>query len=134
MKQSNSSPTWSSPLTTSEASDSDGVNSSTARVFFGPVKSPEKKLIAREIARRAADPGGYSTPVRRSPRLSRLPPFQGQLKDAEDTERDVDGADDGGLQDEPQSPGEDTPENDVLQDGKCCIALSQLTLPTNTWY
>lgn len=34
------------------STDSDAVNCSTARVYFGPVQSPEKRLIASEVTRR----------------------------------------------------------------------------------
>ncbi|TCD69712.1 hypothetical protein EIP91_006479 [Steccherinum ochraceum] len=59
------SPAPSTPLS-SLSDDSDAVNSSDARIYFGPVLSPEKKL--------ALDPANRKqTPVRRSSRLSSVP-------------------------------------------------------------
>ncbi|KIK31228.1 hypothetical protein PISMIDRAFT_20616 [Pisolithus microcarpus 441] len=58
-------------LSASESSDTDEVNSSTARVYFGPVLSPGKKYIVQSTARqRTYESDALSTPLRRSPRLS----------------------------------------------------------------
>ncbi|KAF9246538.1 hypothetical protein BU15DRAFT_70618 [Melanogaster broomeanus] len=65
-----------SPLTDISDTDTDDINSSSERVYFGPLQSPEKKFIARDIARRQAlKVGAYGSTVRRSPRLSGLPPL-----------------------------------------------------------
>ena len=56
----------SSPASSS-ASDSDAFNTESARVYFGPFKTPERKFIA---ASRTLFPPPQLTAVRRSPRLS----------------------------------------------------------------
>lgn len=45
------------------SSDSDAVNTSTARVYFGPIQSAEKKRVRMSNT-------GQGTPVRRSTRIS----------------------------------------------------------------
>ncbi|KAI6109176.1 hypothetical protein EDD16DRAFT_47430 [Pisolithus croceorrhizus] len=58
-------------LSASESSDTDEVNSSTARVYFGPILSPEKKFIAKSTVRQTTyEFDALGTPLRRSPRLS----------------------------------------------------------------
>jgi hypothetical protein len=53
----------------SESSDSDAVNTSTAKVYFGPVQSVEKQRAQRVNL-------GHPTPVRRSTRLSGILPLR----------------------------------------------------------
>ncbi|KAI6108962.1 hypothetical protein EV401DRAFT_392972 [Pisolithus croceorrhizus] len=58
-------------LSASESSDTDEVNSSTARVYFGPILSPEKKFIAKSTVRQTTYQfDALGTQLRRSPRLS----------------------------------------------------------------
>lgn len=51
------------------SSDSDAVNTSNARVYFGPVQSAEKQRAQRVNV-------GQPTPVRRSARISSVAPLQ----------------------------------------------------------
>lgn len=114
-------PTPSPALTASESSDSDEVNSLSARVYFGPILSPEKKFVVQDIALRAVHKSGVlDSPVRRSPRLSTHPtsplqsedPFSPQACDSE--------AKDGKNEEDGITcvlPGEDIPTENDLQDG-----------------
>ncbi|KAF9227944.1 hypothetical protein BS17DRAFT_746939 [Gyrodon lividus] len=113
--------TTSSPTSTVSdisISDTDAVNSSSARVYFGPLQSPEKKFIARDIVQRQAlKVGAFGSPVRRSPRLFCLPPSQPQ-QDGRNT-HDQDGKSDNDDSDSindvaAQLSREETPENDHL--------------------
>ncbi|KAL4074454.1 hypothetical protein V8B97DRAFT_1689036 [Scleroderma yunnanense] len=131
MDPSNSTTRYSPPLTASESSDTDEVNSSSARVYFGPVLSPEKKFIVHSVARRAAHKSGaFGTPVRRSPRLSAHPSPRLPSKDALSVPvYDGDDQDDTGSVNEGTSdlPGEDTPENDPLfQDEPSSVLASKI--------
>ncbi|KII88549.1 hypothetical protein PLICRDRAFT_628228 [Plicaturopsis crispa FD-325 SS-3] len=56
-----------SPGSTGSASDSDAVNTTSARIYFGPLTSPEKKFVPNVARRRTLTP---SSSIRRSPRLS----------------------------------------------------------------
>lgn len=92
----------------SETSDTDEVNSSTARVYFGPILSPEKKLIAQSTAQqRAYKFDAFVAPLRRSPRLSRAASPRLQSPDAnagDDIENNPSGHhEDPFFQDEPSS-------------------------------
>jgi hypothetical protein len=58
-----------SPTCSSVSSTDDDVNDPAARVYFGPIQSPERLLIAQATHKRN---NLQSTPVRRSPRLSAL--------------------------------------------------------------
>jgi len=113
---------YSPPLTASESSDTDEVNSSSARVYFGPILSPEKKFIVQNIARRAAHKSGaFGSPIRRSPRLSSLPLSHFQSNNAVSLPACDDGAQDGveGVEELTYDlPGEDTPTENDLQDGR----------------
>ncbi|KAI6005958.1 hypothetical protein EDD15DRAFT_2359080 [Pisolithus albus] len=100
-------------LSASESSDTDEVNSSTARVYFGPILSPEKKYFVQSTARqRRYESDALATPLRRSPRLSpaaspRLQSLHGRARD--DVENSPGGhrqdlsCEDPLLQDEPSS-------------------------------
>ncbi|KIO13346.1 hypothetical protein M404DRAFT_571455 [Pisolithus tinctorius Marx 270] len=92
----------------SETSDTDEVNSSTARVYFGPILSPEKKLIAQSTAQqRVYKFDAFDAPLRRSPRLSRAASPRLQSPDAnagDDIENNPSGHhEDPFFQDEPSS-------------------------------
>ena len=59
-----------SPTCSSISSTDDDVNNPAARVYFGPIQSPEKLLIAAQATHKRNNLS--SIPVRRSPRLSAL--------------------------------------------------------------
>jgi hypothetical protein len=66
----------SSPASSSSGSDSDVVNTASARVYFGPLQSPEKKLIhliahPRVSRRHSLNPGDNGSSQRRFPPGSR---------------------------------------------------------------
>lgn len=111
--------TTNSPAST-ETSDSDTVNCSTARVYFGPVQSPEKRLIASGVARRCA---ALDSPLHPSslPALSALPSPQAipDTPDEGDERSDEDGDEISDVA--AHLSREDTPENDPLsQNGELC--------------
>ncbi|KAG1782473.1 hypothetical protein EV702DRAFT_384241 [Suillus placidus] len=99
------------------STDSDAVNCSTARVYFGPVQSPEKRLIASEVTRRRAlnidtvdsllRPSGlpaiHAPP---SPQEITRAPNEGDGRSDEDADEIFDVA--------AHLSREDTPENDSL--------------------
>jgi len=62
-------PIPSSPTSSSLTSLDDEVNNAAARVYFGPIQSPERILIAEATHKRN---NLSSLPVRRSPRISAL--------------------------------------------------------------
>jgi hypothetical protein len=53
----------------SSASDSDAFNTESARLYFGPVKTPERNFVA---SKKQLHPSATSPFLRRSPRLSTL--------------------------------------------------------------
>lgn len=55
--------------TPSSGSDSDSYNTESARVYFGPLKTPERKFAAAAASKRLFPPPSNSS-LRRSPRLS----------------------------------------------------------------
>lgn len=57
-----------SPTCSSISSTDDDVNNPAARVYFGPIQSPERLLIATQATHKRNSL--QSIPVRRSPRLS----------------------------------------------------------------
>jgi hypothetical protein len=59
-----------SPTCSSISSTDEDVNNPAARVYFGPIQSPERLLIAAQATDKRNNL--QSTPVRRSPRLSAL--------------------------------------------------------------
>jgi hypothetical protein len=94
--------TTNSPAST-ETSDSDGdaVNCSTARVYFGPVQSPEKRLMASGVARSLSP-----VPDLPSPQGITDAPDEGNERSDEDGDETSDVA--------AHLSREDTPENDTL--------------------
>ncbi|KAG1756805.1 uncharacterized protein EDB91DRAFT_1076736 [Suillus paluster] len=106
--------TTNSPAST-ETSDSDAVNCSTARVYFGPVQSPEKRLIASEVTRRRALNGAVDSPIRSS-RLSAFHvPSSQEITDVPDEEDERSDEDADEISDvAAHLSREDTPENDAL--------------------
>lgn len=111
------------------ASDSDAVNTASARVYFGPLTSPEKRktVVAR---RRTLHPDIHNSesPRRRSPRLSVLYTSTSPLKDhSEGNQANEDGGDDSGVENDGDDGGDananlsrpETPDNDNYpQDGE----------------
>src|ERR1700729_2328847 len=103
----------SSPASSS-GSDSDVVNTASARVYFGPFQSPEKKLIRQiihsDVSRRhTLDPGDDGSPQQRS---ARFPPVSASRDDTEANGNNSD------YNDESDDDGEDvshsrsgTPDN-----------------------
>lgn len=71
-----------SPASSASGSDDDGVNSESARVYFGPVKTPERNFMA---ANNLLPPPVPST-LRRSPRLSSPRPQVEPKSDSEEEE------------------------------------------------
>ncbi|CCL99120.1 uncharacterized protein FIBRA_01134 [Fibroporia radiculosa] len=67
--------------------DSDVVNTETARVYFGPLQSPEKKFASVRMR----------TPLRRSTRLSSVIPRQGSRRDSTPQESSRLNIDDAGF-------------------------------------
>lgn len=57
----------SSPPSSASASDSDAYNTESARLYFGPLKTPERKFVHNS---KGLFPPSQSTLPRRSPRLS----------------------------------------------------------------
>ncbi|EIW85204.1 hypothetical protein CONPUDRAFT_150038 [Coniophora puteana RWD-64-598 SS2] len=72
------------------SSDSNEDNSSSARVYFGPMQSPEKKFLAQEEARQSLQVPLSPSPLRRSPRFSGVPPSTPQQ--TTDPNEDIDNA------------------------------------------
>ncbi|KAJ3517145.1 hypothetical protein NLJ89_g685 [Agrocybe chaxingu] len=66
----------------SSASDSDSYNTESARLYFGPLKTPERKFVASS---KHLFPPVQTPPLRRSPRLSSPRPRSATPVDAEDT-------------------------------------------------
>ncbi|KAG2111519.1 uncharacterized protein F5147DRAFT_771670 [Suillus discolor] len=99
------------------STDSDAVNCSTARVYFGPVQSPEKRLIASEVTRRRELSIGTVDSLLRPSGLPTLhaPPSPQEITRAPDesVERSDEDADE--ISDvAAHLSREDTPENDTL--------------------
>ena len=83
----------SSPGSSSFGSDSDAVNTASARVYFGPFQSPEKKLIHQithpNVSRRGIMiPVGNESPPRRSARFP-----SPAINSRDDTEENGDNSD-----------------------------------------
>jgi hypothetical protein len=106
-----------SPTCSSISSTDDDVNNPAARVYFGPIQSPERLLIATQSTHKRDSL--QSIPVRRSPRLSalqgsqqRVSPSVGEGNPVRVTSREKMGP-------EVASPSATpTPDEDSTQDGK----------------
>jgi hypothetical protein len=103
-----------SPASSSLSSLDDENNDTVSRVYFGPIQSPERRLIAVATHKRS---NLTSIPVRRSPRLSALQNSQQHPSPLRKEEMEV-GATSGGLKLTMPS----TLDEDSSQDGKnlCC--------------
>jgi hypothetical protein len=109
--------TGASSLASSDSgSDSDAVNTASARVYFGPFQSPEKKLIRgtnpTASRRRTLGSGTSASPLRRS---ARFPSPVAHSPSRNDVEENVDNSD---TNDDSDDVGEDvspsrsgTPDN-----------------------
>ncbi|KAI0273612.1 hypothetical protein BC834DRAFT_966113 [Gloeopeniophorella convolvens] len=107
-----------SPIPPSPASSTssleDAVNNPFARVYFGPVQSPEKILIAKAAQKRSTHP---SAPVRRSQRLSELNAPGEPPQPLSEIQYDADVASRGeGSGDTATSAAEDAASEDISQD------------------
>lgn len=105
-----------SPASSSSGSDSDAVNTTSARVYFGPIQSPEKKLIQviNPVTSRYRTPnsGTNTSPLRRSVRFPSPVPWSPSQNGTEEN------ADNSDANDESDDAGEDvshsrsgTPDN-----------------------
>ena len=109
-------PTPQSPTCSSISSTDDDVNNSAARVYFGPIQSPEKLLIAQATHKRnIVSP----SPVRRSPRLSALQSSQNPASSSGDEGKLVGSTLRNEVGPKVASPSATpTPDDDSTQDGK----------------
>ena len=115
-----------SPTCSSIASIDDDVNNPAARVYFGPIQSPEKLLIAQATHKRN---NLSSMPVRRSPRLSALQSSQQPASSSEEEGRPVEATSRGKVGPRAVSPSvTPAPDEDSTQDGKNSC-FSTLTSP-----
>ncbi|KAI0928744.1 hypothetical protein AcW2_004654 [Taiwanofungus camphoratus] len=102
--------------------DSDAVNTDSARVYFGPLQSPEKKF--------APPPGSarLRTPLRRSTRLSSAAVASSILSDKHsDGEEDAQSEPNAGL---PYQPKESSSANDAIVLGDSTIISQPVVVPT----
>lgn len=109
------------------STDSDSVNCSTTRVYFGPVQSPEKRLIASEVTRRRAlNIDIVDSPLRPLglPALH-APPSPQEIMHAPDEGDEQSDADADEIFDvAAHLSREDTPENDSLGQNEPSSALA----------
>ncbi|KAH9484321.1 hypothetical protein JR316_0003802 [Psilocybe cubensis] len=73
----------------SSDSDSDSYNTESARIYFGPLKTPERKFAAAAASKRLFPPPSNSS-LRRSPRLSSPRPRSATPTDVQPTREDLD--------------------------------------------
>lgn len=123
----------SSPLSSS-SDNSDVVNTSSAKVYFGPVQSPEKKfapmLSPCKPSTQSIDDFGSSSP-RRSPRLSSPQPTHPNGYDQDETEQEEEREENDELSAE--ILWEDTHCQQILrQDGKLMYAVAFIFSLTRT--
>lgn len=111
-----------SPTCSSISSTDDDVNNPTARVYFGPIQSPEKLLIAEATHRRN---NLSPSPVRRSPRLSALQSSKQPVSSSGDEEKPVGSTLRNEVGPKVASPSTTpTPDEDSTQDGKIFYLLT----------
>ncbi|CAL1704786.1 unnamed protein product [Somion occarium] len=110
-------PTHSSPSMPSE--DEDAVNTESARVYFGPVTSPEKKFVRKHDRERR-------TPIRRSKRLSTAPLLlqRANLQDLQPS----DGTAEDGTSDQSET---ETPGPDAFEEPSSVLASKILRASVN---
>jgi hypothetical protein len=110
-----------SPTSSSLSSLDDEINDTSARVYFGPIQTPERRLIAAAAATHKRNDLS-SMPVRRSPRLSALQNSQARPSPLRKEEIMVGPTgEQRGLELAPPSTPP-APDEDSSQDGKdpCC--------------
>lgn len=124
-------PLCSSPASSS-ASDSDAYNTESARIYFGPLKTPERKFVATSMH---LFPPPIESPLRRSPRLSSprtrsvtpADPRQSQ-EDMEDMTEVAELVDESDIEDEdiPDSRPDTPPNLQVVPNGEqnCTVTIS----------
>ena len=106
-----------SPTCSSVSSTDDDVNNPAARVYFGPIQSPERLLIATQATHKRNNL--QSIPVRRSPRISALQGSQQRASPSVEEGKSV-----GTTLREKMGPkvaspsATPTPDEDSTQDGK----------------
>lgn len=113
------------PSPTSSGSDSDSFNTESARIHFGPLKTPERKFAANASKRLFPPPSNSS--LRRSPRLSSPRPRSATPTDLQATREDLEDIEQVArlvheIEDEDESiptSGSGTPQNgEVFIDGE----------------
>src|SRR6267154_1907777 len=114
-----------SPTCSSISSTDDDVNNPAARVYFGPIQSPERLLISTQATHKRNNL--QSIPVRRSPRLSALQSSQQRASPSVEEGKPVGITSMGKMGPKVASPSATpTPDDDSTQDGKNSC-LSTLT-------
>ncbi len=115
-----------SPTCSSIGSTEDDVNNPAARVYFGPIQSPERLLIAAQATHKRNDLP--SIPVRRSPRLSAFQNSQQRTSHSVEEAEPVGVTSMGKMGPTVVSPSATpTPDEDSTQDGKSpCSRLLHL--------
>ena len=105
-----------SPAPSSLSSLDDDNNDTISHVYFGPIQTPERRLLAAATHKRNSL---SSIPVRRSPRLSALQnPQQQRPSPLSNEEMEVEATISEGLKLVPPSTPPATDEDDNSQDGK----------------
>lgn len=96
--------------------NADAVNASPLRGRDVPLQSPDRPLVPVVAQRRIMKAGAFGSPVRRSPRLSYLPPPQppGECQDTQDLDESSDDESEGVNDVALHLSREETPENDAL--------------------
>lgn len=117
--------------TSSCSDDSDAVNTSTAKVYFGPLLSPEKKyapLLSPCVARppkfeQSSNP--FPFPLRRSPRLSPVQlPDDVPMEDIEEEQKEEQKLQEDSDEGVENEGGEDQPLSNLLRtDGESYFFL-----------
>jgi hypothetical protein len=106
----------------SSASDSDAFNTASARIHFGPFRSPEKKFVPTVVWHHTLYPGALNSTIPRSPVPAAGSPSHG-------TPQRVDDGNEGNQSDDEDDEDVNlsrsgTPENDRFpQDGESILTL-----------
>lgn len=107
---------------TSPVSDGDAYNIASARIYFGPLQSPEKNLIKSTARLSTPRPISLESPPRRSPRLSAAAHKSHLVVEVGDTEEGYRLGDGSGT-DSAAVSRSGTPENGlVLQEGELLLS------------
>lgn len=115
-------------------SDSDSYNTESARIYFGPLKTPERKFAASS---KALFPPPSTSPLRRSPRLSSPRPtlvtagdfaeIREDLEDIEQVAQLVNESED--EEDSIPNSGVGTPQNGEALDGEFELSGTSVSYP-----